>query len=71
VLNSIVKDVTAGCSAEFGLPQVQDTLNAVTQGYATFRSSVCLKEYVVSGALRRISDADLLLVDRPTVSPKL
>ena len=44
VLGSIIKNVTAGCSAEFGLPQVQDTLNAVTQGYATFRSSVCLKD---------------------------
>jgi len=42
VLNGIVNNVTSGCSAEFGLPQVQATLKFVKQSYSTFRQAACL-----------------------------
>jgi len=45
-LTTLINNVTAGCSAEWGLPGVQTVVGTVKQSYATFRSVVCLKEYV-------------------------
>jgi hypothetical protein len=46
-LASVIKDVTAGCAAEFGLPSsdsVQQTIDAVNKSYLTARKVLCLKE---------------------------
>ncbi|KAG5651750.1 hypothetical protein H0H81_007603 [Sphagnurus paluster] len=56
-LNAVITNVTSGCSAEFGLPQVQQTLDLVQKGYATARKVACLKDGSVNcltGTLRNI-----------------
>lgn len=44
VLTSLVNNVTAGCSEEYALPDVQITLNFVEKNYPTFRDVMCLKQ---------------------------
>lgn len=46
-LSQVIKDVSAGCSAEFGSVSsgdIQTTIDLVTKTYATARKVVCLKE---------------------------
>jgi hypothetical protein len=56
-LNAVVTNLTNGCSAEFSLPQVQQSLNFVKANYKTARKVACLKDGQVScvtGTLRNI-----------------
>lgn len=55
-LTALVNNITAGCSAEWSLPGVQTTVNTVKQSYATFRSVVCLKEYVPILSINILTD---------------
>lgn len=45
-LSALVNNVTNGCSVEYGLPQVKQTLDFVQKNYQTARKVVCLKECV-------------------------
>ncbi|KAF5381970.1 hypothetical protein D9615_004276 [Tricholomella constricta] len=56
-LNTAISKVTTGCSAEFGIAEVQHALDFLKKGYRTLRKVVCLKDgevNCVSGSLRNI-----------------
>jgi len=59
-LNTVITNVTNGCSAEFGLSQGQQTLDFIKTNYQTARKVACLKDgpvNCVTGTLRNIESA--------------
>ncbi|KAF8072044.1 hypothetical protein FPV67DRAFT_915738 [Lyophyllum atratum] len=56
-LNAVVTNITKGCSVEFGLGPVQETLEFVKTNYRTARRVACLKDgqvNCVTGTLRNV-----------------